>query len=394
MAKPDHSYAVSAWSGEFRDRKVEAAYREHIAPSMARHLRIALLVWAALLVLFGFLDYLALGSGGGFYHLMAGRLLSAITIVWLAWRVTRNSQLATDAYAVTALEILGFLLFFIIYFVRPDITVWNIGVTLIMLVGLYIFIPSRVKLASLAAGFGIVGTLYTLSLKGATSASLIGLGFILALPTVVGYVASLRLQIVQREQFALLRGMVDVNRALEGEIKRREELEVELKRQATTDPLTGLFNRRQYELLFERERERARRLDSRMSLCVLDLDHFKQINDKHGHDLGDQVLKHIAALFSQRLRQSDIVGRFGGEEFIMLLPDTDLAQAAIVVNRMREHLLASPLVTPEVTIALSATFGVTEVAADDQAIEDVIRRADKALYDGKQAGRNRVVTAA
>lgn len=394
MAKPDHRYTVSAWSGEFRDSSVEAAYRQHIAPSMARHLRIALLVWAALLVLFGLLDYQALGASEGFYHLMGGRLLSALTIVWLAWRVSRNSKLATDAYAVTALEILGFLLFFIIYFVRPEITVWNIGVTLIMLVGLYIFIPTRVKLASLAAGFGIAGTLYTLFLKGASSASLVGLGFILALPTVVGYVASLRLQIVQREQFALLRGMVDVNRALESEIKRREELEVELKRQATTDPLTGLFNRRQYELLFERERERARRLDSPMSLCVLDLDHFKQVNDKYGHDLGDQVLKHIATLFTQRLRQSDIVGRFGGEEFIMLLPDTDLAQASIVVNRMREHLLASPLVTPEVTIALSATFGVTEVAADDRAIEDVIRRADKALYDGKQAGRNRVITAA
>lgn len=394
MARPDDRYAVSNWSGEFRDRNVEAAYREHVAPSMARHLRTALLVWATLLVLFGVLDYQALGATEGFYHLMGARLLSAATIVFLAWRVSRSSRLATDAYAVTAVEILGFLLFFIIYFIRPDITVWNIGVTLIILVSLYIFIPTRVKLANLVAIFGILGTLYTLYLKGAEPAALIGISFILALPTVVGYVASLRLQIVQREQFALLRDVVEVNHALEGEIKRREELEVELKRQATTDPLTGLFNRRQYELLFERERERARRLGSKMSLCVLDLDHFKQVNDKYGHDLGDQVLKHIASLFTQRLRQSDIVGRFGGEEFIMLLPDTDLAQAAVVVNRMREHLLASPLVTPEVTILLSATFGVTEVTQEDKAIEDVIRRADKALYDGKQAGRNRVITAA
>jgi diguanylate cyclase len=394
MAKSDIRYAVSAWTGEFRDGEIEAAYRAHIAPGMARHLRIALLVWAGLLVVFGALDYLALGASAGFYHLMGGRLLSAATLVILAWRVLRNHRLATDAYAVTAVEIFGFVLFYIIYFARPDITVWNIGVTLILLVGIYIFIPTRVKLANLAAAFGIAGTLYTLYHKGTAPGAMIGLLFILSLPTVVGYVAALRLQIVQRDQFALLNDMVEINHALEDEIRRREELEVELKRQATTDPLTGLFNRRQYEMLFDRERERARRLGTKLSLCVLDLDHFKQVNDKYGHDLGDQVLKHIAALFTQRLRQSDIVGRFGGEEFIMLLPDTDLTQAEVVVNRMREHLLQSPLVTPEVTILLSATFGVTEVGAADKSIEDVIRRADKALYDGKQAGRNRVITAA
>lgn len=394
MAKPDSRYAVSAWTGEFVDKEIETAYREHVGPGMARHLRTAVLVWATLLVLFGVLDYQALGLSDGFLHLMVGRLTTAAALLVLAWRLSSDARLATDSYAVTAVAIFGFTLFFFIHFVRPEITIWNIGVTLIILVSLYIFIPIRVKMANLVVAFGIVGTLYTLYIRGSAAPALLGLLFIMMLPAVVGYVAALRLQIVQREQFGLLRDVVEVNHSLEGEIRRREALEVELQRQATTDPLTGLFNRRQYELLFERERERARRLGSRMSLCVLDLDHFKQVNDKYGHDLGDQVLKHIAALFTQKLRQSDIVGRFGGEEFIMLLPDTDVAQAEIVVNRMREHLLATPLVTPEVTILLSATFGVTEVTAEDQAIQDVIRRADKALYDGKQAGRNRVIIAA
>lgn len=391
MEAATHSYQLSTWRGEFVDPATEQAFRKHVEPTMARHLRVAVLIWAALLLLFGLLDYQGLGWSEGFAHLMLARAGAAMFLCGFAWRLRRHPELASSGYGVSALAVIGFLMFFIIYFARPDITIWNIGVTLILLISLFLFIPGRVYPSLLAALFGIAGTLYCIALKGSTAATLVGLSFILLLPVIVGFAAALRLQLVQRQQFSLYSQVIAANRELEAEIERRKALEEELKRQATTDPLTGLFNRRQYEMLFHREWERCNRLREHLSLCVVDLDHFKQINDSYGHDLGDKVLVHVANLFTRTLRQSDVIGRFGGEEFILLLPDTDITQARHVVGRLREQLEVTPVPVQEADIKLTATFAVTEVRKDDQGINDVIRRADQALYEGKKAGRNQVV---
>ncbi|WP_373185146.1 GGDEF domain-containing protein [Halopseudomonas sp.] len=391
MAKEKDRYALSAWRGEFLHQDVEGAYREHVKEGTARHLIVALRVWAFLLVSFGWLDYIGLGLSEGFYHLLAMRLFSALLLLGLSVIVRHRPELAKDGGAVSILEAIGFLLFFIIYFVRPDIVIWNIGVTVIILISLYIFIPNRLVNSNVTALFGILGTLYCLSLGGTEPRLLVGIFFLLSFPAIVGYFASRRLNLSSRQQYALFMETVQVNQSLQAEIKRREELEVELKLQATTDPLTGLLNRRQYETLFRREQERVRRHAGKLSLCVTDLDHFKKINDDHGHDVGDQVLKHISDLFVETLRHTDIVGRFGGEEFILLLPDTDLDNAMVVIDRLREKLQASPVEADDKEIRITATFAVTEVNAEDVTIEDVIRRADKALYRGKEAGRNQVV---
>lgn len=384
-------YHISTWGGEFTDPVTEQAYREHVEEATARSLIVALRVWAALLVSFGFLDFLALGFSEGFVHLMITRLFSATLLLALAWRLRSRPQLATEGYAVTALEVLGFCLFFLIYIIRPDIVSWNIGVTLIILISLYIFVPNRVVVSNIGAAFGIVGTIYCIALRDVDLTLLVGLSFVLLFPAIIGYAAGLRLQKGQRQQYALFTETVRVNQSLQEEIKRREQLELELKLQATTDPLTGLFNRRQYESLFVRELERVRRHGNALSLCVVDLDHFKKINDEHGHDAGDQVLKHVSRLFTDTLRNTDIIGRFGGEEFILLLPDTNLHCAVQVLNRLREHLQSASVPVERLNIQLTATFAVTEVSAADETIEEVIRRADRALYDGKKAGRNRVV---
>ncbi|RHW21721.1 GGDEF domain-containing protein [Pseudomonas jilinensis] len=396
MAETDAalSYQLSTWRGEFVEPEVEQAFRRHIERSVVRHLRVAVLVWAILLLLFGGLDYLDLGWSDGFLVLMSTRILQAALLLAFAWRLGQRPELATTGYAVTALEALGFVLFFLIYFARPDIVIWNIGVTLIMLISMFIFIPSRVYPTLLAALFGIAGTLYCLALTGLSTGLLVGVSFILMLPVVVGFVAALRLQLVQRHEFALYTEVAEANRELKAEIERREALELELKRQATTDPLTGLFNRRQYEMLFVRERERCRRQNSPMCLCIADLDHFKALNDKLGHDAGDAALRHVASLFARHMRQSDVLGRFGGEEFIMLLPDTDEQQAGCMVERLRQALEQSPLLlSSDRDYPLTATFAVTRVQDDEKTIRDTIRRADKGLYQGKRAGRNRVVLA-
>lgn len=394
MAGEDNPYAIAPLKAEFRDAQTEQAFRSYVEARTARHLKTTIIVWALLTLLFGLLDYQDLGMSPGFYLLMTMRVGAAAMLAVLYVLVSGRPHLATAGWPVTLVAILGFPLMFVIFFVRPDTAAWNVGVISIMLISIYVFLPNRLMLNTLVAAYGLIGTLTTLTLRGSDAATLIALAIVMLLPVVTGFVAARRLQVVQRQEFALLQRVTLTNQDLKQEIERRKELEAELQRQATTDPLTGLSNRRQYEMLFRRERERCVRQGGAMVVGIADLDHFKQINDTHGHDLGDQALKHVAQIFLESLRQSDVVGRFGGEEFILLLPDTQITQAQAVVERLREQLANTPLVAGSLKIPVTATFAITQVRVDDDSIEDIIRRADKSLYQGKKAGRNRVVVAA
>ncbi|SDT95792.1 GGDEF domain-containing protein [Halopseudomonas salegens] len=387
-------YALAPFRAEFRDAQTEKAFLKHVEQGTARHLKIALAIWAGMVLLFGSLDYGDLGLTDGFYTLMTMRVLQAVAIACLIVWVYRRPNLASWSLPLTLAEILGFPLMFVIFFIRPDIAAWNVGVICIILISIYVFVPNRLMYNNLVALFGLVGTLVSLGIRGSELATLLPLSVVMCLPIVTGYVASRRLQLVQRQEFSLLQEVNRSNQELCDEIERRKSLEAELQRQATTDPLTGLSNRRQYEMLFRRERERCARQGGSMVLGIADLDHFKQINDTHGHDLGDQALKHVASIFLESLRHSDVVGRFGGEEFILLLPDTQMDQAKVVVERLREQLAGTPLGAESLSIPLTATFAITPVRVDDDTIEDIIRRADKGLYQGKREGRNRVVVAA
>ena len=192
----------------------------------------------------------------------------------------------------------------------------------------------------------------------------------------------------QRQQYALFNETVRVNQSLQEEIKRREHLELELKLQATTDPLTGLFNRRQYESLFQRELDRVRRHASALSLCVVDLDHFKKINDEHGHDVGDQVLKHVSRLFVDTLRNTDIVGRFGGEEFVLLLDNSDLAALHQCVERIRICFAQTCFKSTGNEVYCTLSAGLNLLGPGDS-LEKVLNQADLALYRAKHNGRDR-----
>lgn len=155
---------------------------------------------------------------------------------------------------------------------------------------------------------------------------------------------------------------------------------------AHTDFLTGLRNRRYLELVLERELFRVERYGRPLSLMVLDLDGFKQVNDAHGHEVGDRVLKALAACLEGHIRQSDRAVRLGGEEFAVLLPETRLAQALALAERLRQAVAA--LRVPPVE-ALSASFGVVQAAPTDSPLS-LLKRADEAMYRAKRGGKNRV----
>lgn len=387
------AYPVSYWRAEFIDTAMEQAYQKHTQPETVRFLRSALQMWAALELFFGLPDWLMLGASEGFYVLTSIRVVHAVLLLWLAHQLLEKPHWAILGWPVTIVAIVGYPLYFIYPLYVPSFETLGFAIIMLLLIGMYVFIPNRLMLTNLIAAFGIFFAVASRVMQGAGVAELPQMLMLLLWPALAGYSAAIRINIGSRRAFVLWQQAEQTNQRLASEIKHSKDLEAELKRQALTDPLTGLSNRRHYEMLFEREHERCRRHKSPMTVGMIDLDHFKRVNDTYGHDVGDEVLKFVAKVMQLPLRQTDILGRFGGEEFIVILPDTSLEQAQAIAERMRRALEDDALMHGDVRISITATFGLTQVRADDVDLQDCVRRADDALYEGKRSGRNRVTLA-
>jgi diguanylate cyclase (GGDEF)-like protein/PAS domain S-box-containing protein len=161
--------------------------------------------------------------------------------------------------------------------------------------------------------------------------------------------------------------------------------------QAITDSLTGIYNRRGLFEIGEFEFLRARRINRPFSALMLDIDHFKRVNDRYGHATGDQALRQLAERCISSSRTVDLVGRYGGEEFVVLLPETPLESARIVAERLRQNVTREPIATDSGPLRITVSIGVAE-AIDLDTLNTLIERADSALYDAKEAGRNCVKT--
>jgi len=182
----------------------------------------------------------------------------------------------------------------------------------------------------------------------------------------------------------------DANRKLELEIAERHLLEAELQRLATTDALTGALNRRQLFKLGQQELLRVREVDEGLAVLMVDIDHFKSINDQHGHPVGDEALRHVVACLRIGLRRDDLIGRVGGEEFAIVLPVITGRTALEVAERLRTAVAASPLLHDTARIRMTISVGLSMARATDRNIEQLIARADQQLYQAKRSGRNRV----
>jgi diguanylate cyclase (GGDEF)-like protein len=171
-----------------------------------------------------------------------------------------------------------------------------------------------------------------------------------------------------------------------------EQTTIQLKRIAERDALTGVFNRRTFLMLLKKNAAQLERLNRPLTILLVDLDHFKQINDNAGHKTGDRALRHFIRIAKSCIREGDVIGRLGGEEFGIFLPDADLDEANIVAQRLRVSLELRPLPYKQSRIRLTASIGVACKQRDETA-EIALHRADKAMYRAKRAGRNRVETA-
>jgi diguanylate cyclase (GGDEF)-like protein len=243
------------------------------------------------------------------------------------------------------------------------------GVVAIILTGPYIAIDARDLLAmNIAALLALAVVMVVVSLN---PFDMIGTGVFMLLAVAVSMLLGRVLEAVHRRAFAL---------------------DLELRRDARTDALTGLDNRRAMQERGLLELKRASRAGAPVSLILCDIDHFKSINDRYGHEAGDSVLRAVAATLRAALRETDLLGRWGGEEFLAVLVDSDARRAADVAERMRAGVAAMPLVgIPErATISIGVS---TRQDVEDAAIvwEALLKQADAHLYQAKSAGRNRVI---
>ncbi len=174
------------------------------------------------------------------------------------------------------------------------------------------------------------------------------------------------------------------------DITERKNFEEQLRKLALTDSLTNIWNRRHFMQLAGHELERAKRYGGALAIMMIDLDHFKAVNDTYGHEVGDQALKKVAEVVGAELRKVDIFARIGGDEFVIALPQTGLEQAVHVGERLRENFSGTPIASGGPSLHITVSIGITVTGQGSPELTTLLKQADTALYDAKNKGRNRV----
>ncbi len=189
-------------------------------------------------------------------------------------------------------------------------------------------------------------------------------------------------------------GMIEYYASIERDLNRYKKMERQLANMALFDSLTGALSRAAFMQHAEKEFKRAQRYSRPLSVIMLDIDHFKKINDQYGHAAGDHVLQIFVEAIEEEIRSTDVIGRIGGEEFALLLADTTQNAAAYLAERVRERITKYPYIAGKMLIEVTASLGVAVMNADDSGFNVLLQRADEALYSAKHGGRNRVTMAA
>jgi len=379
-------------TGEFLDRHTERGFRESVLSEVQRDSRLTLIVAALLTVLFSISDYSFLGWEWPFPVLAAVRLVVIAGCLGLAFFLFRSDALLGKSWVYSLAPILVATGVFMVAVLRPQTLPTQLTAVIIIIMACYLFAPNVMRGMIASSAYLTVGFLVSAWYwAGATTPILLVFGMLLVLANVVGFFAARRTARLQRQQFALLMEERLSKERLEAEVVRREALERRLRDLAQTDGLTGLSNRRHFIELAERALAAARERGEPLSLCMIDLDDFKGINDGWGHGTGDAVLVAVAETCVAVFGGDVPIGRFGGEEFVVAIPACDLEAAGAAAERLRRDVAELRFEGASAGLRVTVTIGVAAVGSHEPDVSPAIARADAALYDGKRRGRDVVV---
>nr|WP_290837639.1 GGDEF domain-containing protein [Halomonas sp.] len=275
---------------------------------------------------------------------------------------------------------------------RPETFATQLIAVVVAIIAFYLLIPNLLTVATPASIYLSIGFVAAAVIFAEISSVMtLRIALLLVMTNLVGFFALRRLESLQRKQFAHLHEERDQNRLLLKEIAHRQSLEAQLRMLAEQDALTGLDSRSHFMKRAQALLKRSQLDKAPFTLFMIDVDHFKSINDTWGHSHGDWVLTKIAGACIQSLRPQDVIGRFGGKEFLVALPDTSLDDAQRVAERLQQKVTELPLKEEMSELRLSVTIGIAIAHAEESNLEPLIKRADQALYVGKRNGRNQVV---
>lgn len=352
----------------------------------------SLTVAALIFGMFAISDYSLLGPTQEYYLLIAMRSVVVVLCLLLVVIIRHWGGYSRRVWLhALPLWILATGIILIVP-LRPDSLSTQITAVVVATMAFYLLIPNLLTVVTFASLYLSIGFLTSAVLfADITTAQALRIALLFIMANAVGFFALLRLESLQRQQFALLSEERDQNHQLLEEIAHRKSLESQLRMVAERDALTGLNNRGHFMQLATVLLQRSQQENVPFSLFMIDVDHFKRINDTWGHSHGDWVLTKIAEACAQSLRRTDVIGRFGGEEFVVALPNTSPDDAKILAERLKERVAALPSQEDIGTLTPSVTIGIAVAQQKEVDLESLISQADQMLYVGKRDGRNRIV---
>ncbi|MDR5906985.1 GGDEF domain-containing protein [Franzmannia qiaohouensis] len=367
-------------------------YRNSINERVRYETCLSLMLAAAVFGTFAITDYYLLGLTREYYLLVTMRIVVVSLCLILAFAIARWGSYSHRLWLrALPLWILATGIILIVP-LRPESLSTQVTAVVLATMAFFLLIPNLLTVVTFASLFLSIGFVAAAVLFAEISAvDTLRIALLLMMTNVVGYCALLRLERLQRNQYSLLNEERDQNHQLLKEIAHRKSLEEQLRMVAERDELTGLNSRSHFMKRAKALLQSSRLEKMPFSFFMIDVDHFKSINDTWGHSHGDWVLTKIAEVCVHSLRPTDVIGRFGGEEFVVALPNTGPDDAQVVAERLKMKVAELPLKEDMSGLSLSVTIGIAMANTESVDLEALISQADQALYVGKRDGRNRVV---
>jgi len=379
---------LKSWSREFNDRDEEQAFQIWELAGRQKFLNKVVLAGILFNFIYLFSEFLTFGSTGQFYSLLMIRVFMGASagIGWYVLRVARVPGQLDLIISFAQSGFVGGLALLLIVLGGENVDASGL---LLTTVAFYLFFHVRLNYAAV---MGVLSTLLYLLVMVYFIEGFTGKFDVLVTSFVITHffcILALRdMNTKKRREFFEASREKKLIHDLELEVARRKKEEKKYKKAAAIDYLTGLYNRREAVDRFEKELSRMKRYSHTLSIVLLDVDNYKMINDKYGHQWGDQALVFLARVLDKNKRKSDHLARVGGEEFLLILPETDLKQAAEFSEKLRVSIMKE---SKYFGIPFTASFGVIECEPGVD-LDEHLARVDRHLYRAKDEGRNRVVS--